>query len=204
MGNAQVKYQVRAFVAAAAVVLVSVPATAQQYSDSYTFLKAVRERDGNKVTDLASVPGTVVLSAKDRSTGDTALHIVARNRDLSWLGFLLAKGAKADAQNNEGMTALAIAAQLGWTEGVEALLNRRASVDMANVRGETPLILAVQKRDVMTVRQLIAKGANPKKADRVAGYSALDYAKRDSRSAAIVKALEAPAPVQAPVAGPKL
>ncbi len=85
------------------------------------------------------------------------------------------------------------------------LLRRGASVDLANSRGETPLMLAVQKRDIALVRLLLAKGADPKRTDSVSGYSALDYAKRDGRAAAIVKLLEAPAAKPArPVAGPKL
>ncbi len=66
-------------------------------------------------------------------------------------------------------------------------------------------MLAVQKRDIALVRLLLAKGADPKRTDSVSGYSALDYAKRDGRAAAIVKLLEAPAAKPArPVAGPKL
>jgi ankyrin repeat protein len=62
---------------------------------------------------------------------------------------------------------------------------------------------AVRNKDAALVRLLLAKGANPKKTDNVAGYSALDYAKQDIRAAAIVKLLEAPAPKPArEVAGP--
>jgi ankyrin repeat protein len=75
-------------------------------------------------------------------------------------------------------------------EGAESLLGRSASVDLANSRGETPLIIAVHNRDIAMVRLLLGKGANPKRTDSIAGYSALDYAKQDSRSAAILKLLE--------------
>jgi ankyrin repeat protein len=186
--------------AAAALAMLTAPAQAQTFSDSYTFLKAVRERDGNKVSDLVTAPGSVVINTRERATGDAALHYVVKGRDLNWLAFLIGKGAKTDIQNNEGMTPLAVAAQIGWAEGAQVLLDRRASVDLANNRGETPLIIAVQNRDMATVRLLLSKGANPRRADRVAGYSALDYAKRDNRSAAILKALETSAPAK--TAGP--
>jgi ankyrin repeat protein len=186
--------------AAAALAMLTAPAQAQTFSDSYTFLKAVRERDGNKVSDLVAAPGSVVINTRDRATGDAALHYVVKGRDLNWLSFLISKGARVDIQNNEGMTALAIAARIGWAEGAQMLLDRRASVDLANSRGETPLIIAVQNRDMATVRLLLSKGADPKRRDRGAGYSALEYAKRDSRAAAILKALEASAPAKA--AGP--
>jgi ankyrin repeat protein len=176
---------------AAALSMGGVPAQAQKlYSDGYSFLKAVRERDGTTATNLIVEPGSTVINSKERGSGDGALHILARERDITWLGFLLGKGAKANLQNGEGNTALIISAQIGWIEGAERLLRAGASVDLANNRGETPLILAVQNRNIAMVRLLLGKGANPRKADSIAGYSALDYAKQDGRAAAILKLLE--------------
>ena len=48
--------------------------------------------------------------------------------------------------------------------------------------GETPLIVAVQQRQPPIVKLLLAAGADPDKTDSAAGYSARDYAKRDSRA----------------------
>ncbi|HEY0626080.1 MAG TPA: ankyrin repeat domain-containing protein [Allosphingosinicella sp.] len=189
---------------AAALASLAAPAVSQNFSDHYSFIKAVKSRDGAKVTSFVQTPGSVVINAREAGTGDGGLHIVARGRDYTWLGFLIGKGARVDLQNNEGMTALAIAAQLGWVEGAQLLLSRRANIDLANSKGETPLILAVQRRDLEMVRLLKSKGANPKKADRVAGYSALDYAKRDARATAILKELEAPVKADKPAIGPGL
>jgi ankyrin repeat protein len=190
---------------AAAALIIAVPVAAQSYSDSHSFLKAVKERDGTKVTQLVSEPGTTVINSRERGSGDSALHIVARARDYEWLSFLLSRGIRPDLQDQQGTTALGIAAQLGWLEGAELLLGRGASVDLANGQGETPLILAVQRRDLAMVRLLLSKGANPKRGDRAAGLSAIDHAKRDgARSAGILKLLEAPAAPAKKVAGPKL
>jgi ankyrin repeat protein len=126
------------------------------------------------------------------------------DRDLSWLSFLIGKGLKVDARNGEGLSALGIAAQLGWVEGAELLAQRGAAVDLPNNRGETPLILAVQKRDLGMVRMLLARGANPRRTDSIAGFSALDYAKQDRRAAAIVKLLEAPPAKAGKMQGPTL
>jgi ankyrin repeat protein len=189
--------------AASMVLLLSVPASGQQtFSDSFTFLKAVRERDGDKVTALVAEPGSVVINTRDRSNGEGALHIVVRGRDLNWLAFLLGKGARPDLQSNRGDTPLTLAAQIGWLEGVEQLLARRASVDLPNGRGETALILATQRRDVPLVRLLLSRRADPKRTDNVAGMSALDYAKQDPRAGAVLKLLEAKAAPARPVAGP--
>jgi hypothetical protein len=191
--------------AAATVMMLAVPASGQQsFSDSYNFLKAVKERDGAKVTDLVGEPSTgmVVINTRERGTGEGALHIVVRGRDLNWLAFLLGKGARPDIQSNRGETPLTLAAQIGWVEGAEELLARRASVDLANGRGETPLILATQRRDLAMVRLLLARRADPKRTDNVAGMSALDYAKQDPRAAAVLKLLEAKAGPARPAAGP--
>jgi ankyrin repeat protein len=193
------------FITAAALTAIAAPAPAQNFSDGYNFLKAVKERDGDKATSIITAPGSTVINIREPGgAGDGALHILARDRDMTWLGFLLARGAKPDLQNREGLTPLAITAQIGWIEGADRLLRGGAKVDIANARGETPLIIAVQRRDIAMVRLLLSHGASPKKTDTIAGYSALDYAKQDGRSAAILKLLEEPQAPKKAVAGPSL
>ena len=189
--------------AVSTVLVLAVPASGQQnFSDSFTFLKAVRERDGTKVNELVAQPGSVVINTRDRGSGESALHIVVRGRDLNWLAFLLGKGARPDIQANRGETPLTLAAQIGWVEGAEQLLAKRASVDLANGRGETPLILATQRRDVPMVRVLLSRRADPRRTDNVAGMSALDYARQDPRAGPVLKLLEAKTAPAKPAAGP--
>jgi ankyrin repeat protein len=186
-----------------ALALAAVPASAQfTYSDSFTFLKAVKERDGAKVTQLITAPGSVVINTRDRANGEGALHYMVRARDLTWLAFLLGKGARPDIQSNRGDTPLTLAAQIGWLEGAEQLLASRAGADLANGRGETPLILATQRRDLPMVRLLLARRANPNRTDNVAGKSAIDYAREDPRAGAVLKLLEAKAAPARPAQGP--
>jgi FOG: Ankyrin repeat len=183
--------------------MLAMPAPAQRYSDSFSFLEAVKKGDGAKATALITEPGSTVVNAREPKTGDGALHIVARDRNYEWLSFLLGKGAKPGLQNAEGNTPLGIAAQLGWLEGAQLLISRNVDVNQANNGGETPLILAVHKRDLPMVRLLLGAGADPKRSDSVAGYSALDYAKQDARAAAILKLLEeGPAKPKREVSGP--
>lgn len=176
----------------------------ESFSNGYNFLKAVKERDGEKATALIVEPGSIVVNHKDPSSGEGALHILARERDLTWLRFMLGKGANPNLQDKQGTTPLIIVAQLGWREGAEALLGRGAKVDATNNRGETPLIFAVQNRNLDMVRFLVANGADPKRQDSIAGYSALDYAKRDGRMPAIVEALEQQKKPERPISGPVL
>ncbi len=177
----------------------AVPAAAQ-FSESYNFLKAVRDRDVTKATEMAQKPGAPV-NARDYSSGETPLIVVTKGRDLPWLGFLLQNGAKTEMKDGQGNTPLTTAAQIGWVEGARILLQVGASPNLANNRGETPLILAVQQRDPVMVRLLLSQGADPKIPDRVAGKSAHDYAAEDNRAAAILKLLDEAKP-KAAVTGP--
>lgn len=190
---------------AAVLTAVAAPAIAQAgFSESFRFLKAVRERDGNTATAILDNPSSTAINARDRGTGDTALHILVRERDANWLAFMLSRGARPDIANSEGTTPLILAAQLGWTEGVEHLLARGASVNLGNSRGETPLILAVQQRHLPVVRLLMRKGADPNQTDNVAGLSALDYARQDRRASNMVELLENPPQRSREAAGPEL
>lgn len=160
-----------------------------QFSDSYNFLKAVRDRNGAEATKIISKPGSTLVNTRDEKTGDSALHIVTKGRDLGWMSFLLARGAKVDLRDNAGNTALMLATQLGFVEGAQLLIKNKALVDLANDSGETPLIRAVQLRSTAMVQLLMNAGASPTKADTVAGMSARDYAARDQRGATILRIL---------------
>lgn len=199
----------RLLLPAALLACVAAPIAAQGFSEAFTFLKAVRDGNAAKVMEIANNPSSNAINYQDPSTGEGALHILVSDRNLQWVGFLLARGARPDIQNNDGTTPLGLAAQLGWTEGATQLLARGAQVDLANRRGETPLILAVQSRHLpesqrlAMIRLLISRGADPNRQDSLAGYSALDYARQDRRAPEIVRALEEqPARAGAQAVGP--
>jgi uncharacterized protein len=182
----------------------AVPATAQ-FSDSYNFLKAVKDSDGDEAMKYLAKPGAPVLNTRDPSTGETALHISVKLHNDNWVGFLLNKGANTEIKDRNGNTALHVAALTGDPTAMAYLISMKAKVDASNNSGETPLILAVHRRDIDLVRQLVEAGANPKTQDTIAGKSALDYAKLDPRMGAIQKVMEdAKATPKKAVAGPVL
>jgi len=184
----------------------SLPAHAQDMgSPSYSFLKAVRDRDGDKVQKALDKPGNTIIDSRDSNNGETALHIVTKRKDLVWVRYMLAKGANVNARDSQGNTALVDAAQISFVDAVQQLLDVGAAVDLANNRGETPLILATQAHDLASVRLLIQHGADPKVTDHVAGMSAFDYAQRDGRSQVILKVLQEAKPVvKKQVSGPSI
>ncbi len=190
--------------AALTALLIGTAATAQVGGvKGESFLTAVREADGNKAMQLLDANGSTVLSFRG-SNGETALNIVTKRRDSTWLSFLLSRGADANAGDNRGETPLLTASRAGWIDGAQLLLTHGARVDGTNRLGETPLIAAVQGRQTALVRYLLEQGANPDKGDHAAGYSARDYAKRDNRSAELTRLIETIKPAPKNIAGPFL
>lgn len=174
------------FLAAAGLALISTPVLAQLASnDGQDFIDAVQKRDGNKATDLIQTHPTLVDTKDDK--GDTALIIVIRGEDPNWTGFLLRNHADPNMPGAGGDTPLIAAAKAGFDDAVPWLLGLGAKVDGTNRAGETPLIIAVQQRDARMVKILLNAGADPDHTDNVAGYSARDYATRDSRARDILK-----------------
>ena len=171
-----------------AAAVAAMPVAAQMMSEGYEFLEAVRDRDGEKVTAALSQPGSVLVNARDIATGQTALHIVAERRDAVWIRFLTGKGANPNIRDKKGDTPLAIAARLGFVEGVEALIDAGAHLDVTSATGETPLIAAIHRRDVAMVNLLLEHGANPGRTDN-SGRSARDYAELQGAGSRIAEAI---------------
>ncbi|WP_422059448.1 ankyrin repeat domain-containing protein [Sphingopyxis sp.] len=167
------------------------PALAQ-FRGGFAFLQAVDKRDGTKATDALKGDPTLI-NTRNPDNGETALIISTRKRDIVWVRFLLGKDADPSIGDRQGVTPLMHAALINFPEGAEALLGDKAPVDQTNRRGETALILAVQTKNAAMIRLLVRNGANPDKADHIAGMSARDYAKRDDRSGTIVAMLDAKA-----------
>ncbi|MXP42107.1 ankyrin repeat domain-containing protein [Altererythrobacter soli] len=159
---------------AGAALLAGAPAAAQLYSDGYKFLKAVEEKKDAEVNELLQKNATLI-DARDVTSGRTALHIAAENREYTWLSYLLGKGANPNIADKRGVTPLMLASQIGFVEAVNALAQSGAKVDTPNNTGETPLISAVHRRDVAMLRVLLLAGADPDRADN-SGRSARDYA----------------------------
>ena len=187
------------FLAAAGLSLLSTPALAQLGGNSgQDFIDAVQKRDGNKATSLVQSHPTIV-DTKD-SKGDTGLIVVIRAGDRDWTGFMLKNHADPNMQGAGGDTPLIAAAKTGFDDAATWLLGLGAKVDGTNRAGETPLIIAVQQRDARLVKILLDAGADPDRSDNVAGYSARDYAARDTRARAILKLINDKKPKGGPVA----
>lgn len=170
-----------ALAAPLAGMLAAAPAAAQ-FSDSYKFLDAVKKKEGDKVTEMLAEGSPNLINTRDVTSGETALHIVTQRRDLTWMQFLLAKGANVNARDVRGATPLVVACNLNFVEGVDLLVKSGARIDETNNSGETPLITAVHNRNMPLIRILLQAGANPDRADN-SGRTARDYARLAGNSA---------------------
>ena len=94
------------FLFAAIAGTLATPPAAAQFSDTYSFLQAVDSRDGDKVTKLLSDNDARIVNTRSPDNGETALAIVVKRRDLTWLKFLLGKGADPSIADRQGMTPL--------------------------------------------------------------------------------------------------
>jgi ankyrin repeat protein len=189
---------------ALALALTATPATAQQMSMSTDdFVEAVRDRNGDKAMEFLRARGNGIINTRD-DRGDTALIVAIARRDDVWTGFLLNQGADPNYAARNGETPLIAAARVGYMGAIADLLRAKAKVDAANRMGETALIVAVQNRHPAVVKLLLALGADPDKPDSAAGYSARDYAKRDTRTREILKLIEAADAERKAAAKPKI
>lgn len=185
------------------------PATAQfARSPGGQFLEAVRASKFTEVYEALNKGGATVVNTRDYSTNETALHIVIKRNepdDYRIALLLLQKGADPNLRDQEGNTALMAAVNSGNVEVIPLLLKVKANINQGNVSGETPLIRAVQRRDLQLVRTLLTAGADPDKADSLAGKSARGYANEDTRTPALARIFaDIPKRERRAVSGPKL
>lgn len=180
--------------------LLAAPALGQgtYTSDTEAFVKAVRERDGDKATSMIKDRPTV-LNTRD-AKGDTGLIVAVMARASDWTGYLLRMGADPNYPARNGDTPLIAAARVGFEDAAQWLLDMGAKVDTTNKMGETALIVAVQQRQIPIIKLLLGKNADPDKTDAAQGYSARDYAKRDNRGGEILRLIEAKKPKPAAAA----
>jgi len=185
--------------------IAATPVAAQQQSEGYKFLTAVREAKNNDVLQMLGRPGATPINARDITTGEGALHIVIKRGDATYLRYLLQKGADPNLRDGKGNTPMLLAAQLSQADMIPILAAAKANPNLGNSAGETPLIRAVQQRNIPTVRALLAAKANPDQTDNVAGLSARDYATQDARNPLLASVFaEVPKQSRNPaVAGPK-
>ncbi len=179
--------------AAASLATFAAPAVAQLNDPGLDFVQAVKNRDGDKALQLLNDHPTGLVNRRDGDDNTPLILTIAR-RDSEWTAYLLNKGADPNLAGKAGDTPLIVASRIGFADAVDWLLGLGAKVDATNRMGETALITAVQQRQTPIVKLLLAAGADPDKSDAAAGYSARQYAERDTRARDILQMINAKKP----------
>jgi len=143
------------------------------------FVELRRLHDSIRSSDLVQVEHilsqsneeTHILVSEGDEIGRTALHVASLASDLLMTRTLLAKGAVANAQDNDGETPLHLAESASMTTLL--LKDGRANSNIPNIDGITALHLAVQRRDLDSVRTLLLHNANVNSADNVRWFTPL-------------------------------
>ena len=143
-------------------------------SQGDAFYAAIRANDLTKLAALLKAGAD--LNAAEPRGGMTPLMHTAVSGSLDAMRMLLDKGASVNAANGAGLTAL----MMSVTDSgkVSLLLERGADVNAVTKRGRSALLLAAMSdNSAGIVRQLMAKGADPKVVD-VLKVNALNAAVR--------------------------
>ena len=102
---------------------------------------------------------------KDTRLTDRPLNLALRNPNLSSdevvevVGILLDRGARVNAMDAKGDTALICAARAGHVEAARVLIDAGADVDMVNMKGESAFSLALARADTPLADLLLEQGA---------------------------------------------
>lgn len=129
-------------------------------------------RDSNQVASELSAGADP--NARDRF-GRTPLMWASRfiNKDPAVQQQLIKAGASVSAQDDQGATALHLAAAGAWLEELQSLLDAGAPIDAKDNSGRTPLMWAAAERSGMFKAQLLIKAGAQVNATDNEGRSAL-------------------------------
>ncbi len=104
-------------------------------------LKAAKSGDLGTLRRL--VKNASLANFFDRETHTAPLHLAASRGHLAAVQFLIDKGARVNAADAEGKTALILAATIGYRDMVELLLKRGANPMLSDKDGRTALYWAL-------------------------------------------------------------
>lgn len=111
---------------------------------------------------MSSELGTIILLHWNKadldarsSIGSTPLMLAARENCYATLGYLLQHDANPNAQNDNNISALHVAAWSGFSTICANLCDYKAKVDIRDMEDMTPLMMAAQNGHTDTVRTLL-------------------------------------------------
>jgi ankyrin repeat protein len=150
--------------------------------------------DAVKAADLQQIKTLIAQGASPNAQGAKGmpiLHWAMLNQSRTAFEALLNAGADPTQGNEDGLTAVHLAAMADTTWWLEKLLERKVSPDTPNtVTQATPLMSALMAERAKNVDLLLLAGANPNASDRQ-GSTALHIAASINESGRVLQLLEA-------------
>lgn len=134
------------------------------------------------------------VNARVNQSGDTLLHIAAKNGAMDLLKSLIAAGAAPSIPNKEDWTPLHAAAYANQAKALNYLISLKISLEYRTHSNATPLHLAVINRAVSTARILVSQGADINALD-IEGRASLHYAVHTPTSSILSLLIEAGASI---------
>lgn len=157
-------------------------------SDSYIFLKAVKDKDYSKVKNF--LQRGVNVNTRNYDDGVTALYMAAAMKDRILITFLLDKNANPDlVKRSTGETPLMVSVRLKSRQIIAMLIAQNSDVNIGDRNGETALYKAVRANDRESVKALLNANADWSIADNT-GRTPLDLTLEDRRLRNMVRLLQ--------------
>ena len=128
------------------------------------------------VAEAKEQQDTAAPAPTANSVADQALRDAALEGRLDLVASAVDQGARINAPDTDGRTALMYAAFNGHTECVRWLLEREAAVGAHEYVGRTALMFASSGPFSETVKLLLDFGSNPNDADEYEGWTPLMFA----------------------------
>ncbi|XP_027850754.2 serine/threonine-protein phosphatase 6 regulatory ankyrin repeat subunit A isoform X2 [Aphis gossypii] len=119
-------------------------------------LLAVETGNQSMCRELLSTQAVEQLKYKTKS-GDMAIHLAAKRKDIDMIKILIDYGASVDSQNGQGQTALHIASADGDESLVKYFYGVRASASITDNQDRTPMHLAAENGHANIIELLVDK-----------------------------------------------
>jgi ankyrin repeat protein len=155
---------------ALSILLIVTSSVASAASRDRRLIDAVKDGDAPTVRQLLASKVDVSATQPD---GANALHWAAERDRVDIADALLKAGARANTENDYGVTPLALAAANGSVAMIDRLIAGGANPLVALPTGETVLMTAVHTGRLDAVGALIAHGADVDAKESVKGQTAL-------------------------------
>ncbi|TGJ80467.1 hypothetical protein E0Z10_g8295 [Xylaria hypoxylon] len=145
------------------------------------------------LADIENGPNSLIHSSGPDNR-QTPLHRAAWGGSLETVKLLLARGSIASTADGKGVTALHIAADMGFGDIVEHLCKQESlSVDVPGPNGLTPLHCAALGGQYDGARMLITQNATVNAKDSKIGWTPLHYAAETGQDSVIELLLDSKA-----------